>query len=150
MLDALSRLTSRAVSVSDRSKKDFILNVIDSFPISVISISEAFRNRVTKGYQDESRWIRIIIIVKANTELGDNAVRLLYKLINDLLYFDDVEIEMRLCVSIRALKHKVFKLAHDEMKYLEYARTHEKLTRDIYIYNMSIKLYKYLRHYSHC
>ena len=150
MLDVLSRLISRAVSVLDRSEKDFILNVIDSFSVSVISVSEVFRNRVTKDYQNKSKWIRIIVIVKTNTELGDNAVRLLYKLINDLLYFDNVEIEMRLCVSIRALKHEVFKLTHDEMRHSEYARTYEKLTRGIYIYNMSTKLYKYLRHYSHC
>ena len=87
--------------------------------------------------------------MKVNAELGDNAVRLLYKLINDLLYFDDVEIEMRLCVSTRALKYEIFKLVYDEMRHSEYARTHEKLTRDIYIYNMSTKLHEYLRHCSH-
>ena len=87
--------------------------------------------------------------MKANAELGNNAIRLLYKLINDLLYFDNVEIKMRLCVSTRALKHKIFKLTYDEIRHSEYARTHKKLTRDIYIYNMSIKLHEYLRHYSH-
>ena len=88
--------------------------------------------------------------MKANAELGDNAARLSYKLINDLLYFDNVEIEMRLCVLTRALKYKVFKLIYNEIRYSEYTRTHEKLTRDIYIYNISTKIYKYLRHYSYC
>ena len=146
--DALSRLASRATS--DRSEEDSILDVVDSFPVSVISVSEAFRNRVAKGYQDKPRWTRVIATVKANAELGDNAIRLSYKLINDLLYFDNAEIGMRLCVPTRALKHEVFKLAHDEMGHPGYARTHEKLTRDIYIYNMSTKLHKYLRHCPHC
>ena len=57
---------------------------------------------------------------------------------------------MRLCVSIRVLKYEIFKLIYNKMRYLDYARTHEKLTRDIYIYNMSIKLYKYLRHCFYC
>ena len=48
---------------------------------------------------------------------------------------------------IRILKYEVFKLIHDEMKYLDYTRTHEKLIYDIYIFNMFIKLNKYLRHY---
>ena len=40
-----------------------------------------------------------MIIVKTNAELEDNVVKLLYKLINDLLYFNDSEKGIRLCVS---------------------------------------------------
>lgn len=58
--------------------------------------------------------------------------------------------KMRLCVLIRILKHEVFKLIYDEIKHLNYTHTHKKLTRDIYIFNMFIKLYKYLRYYPHC
>ena len=42
--------------------------------------------------------------MKINAKLEENAVKLLYKLINNLLYFDDAEIKMRLCVSIKTLK----------------------------------------------
>ena len=41
-------------------------------------------------------------------------------------------------------------MIHNEIKHSNYARTYEKLTRDIYFFNMFIKLYEYLRHYSHC
>ena len=56
---------------------------------------------------------------------------------------------MRLCVLIRILKYEIFKLAHDEMKHFNYARIYKKLIRDIYIFNMFIKLYKYLRYCFH-
>ena len=88
------------------------------FPVSVIAVSEAFRNRVARGYQDKLRWIRVLNTVKANNELEvDNAAKLPYKLINNLLYCDDPERGMRLCVSTRILEHEVFKLAHDEMRH---------------------------------
>ena len=60
--------------------------------------------------------------VKVNAGLGDNAARLPYKLINDLVYFDDPERGMRSCVPTRTLEHEVFKLAHDEMGHPGYAR----------------------------
>ena len=53
---------------------------------------------------------------------------------------------MRLYISI-VLEYKILKLAYNEIEYLEYARTYKKLTRNIYIYNLSIKLYEYLRYY---
>ena len=87
-----------------------------------------------------------MIIMKVNAKLEDNAIRLLYKLINNLFYFDDLERGMRLCMLIRILKYKIFKLIYDKMRHFNYIRIYEKLIRDIYIFNMFIKLYKYLRH----
>ena len=43
-------------------------------------------------------------MIKINAELEENAIKLLYKLINDLLYFDDVGIEMRLYILIKILE----------------------------------------------
>ena len=37
-------------------------------------------------------------------ELKENAIKLLYKLINNLLYFDNVKIKMRLYILIKILK----------------------------------------------
>ena len=85
--------------------------------------------------------------MKTNIKLKKNIIRLLYKLINDLFYFNDIDIKIRLYVLIRVLKYEIFKLTHNEIRHLKYARTYKKLTRDIYIYNVFIKLYKYLRYY---
>ena len=53
---------------------------------------------------------------------------------------------MRLYIFIKILKYEIFKLIYDEMKYFNYVRTHEKLIRNIYIFNISIKLHEYLRY----
>ena len=79
--------------------------------------------------------------------MKNNFIKLLYKLINDLLYFNDFKREIRLYVLTKSLKYEVFKLTHDEIEYFNYARIYKKLTRNIYIFNILIKLYKYLRYY---
>ena len=50
---------------------------------------------------------------------------------------------------LTVLKYDILKLTYNEIKYLEYTHTHEKLTRNVYIFNIFTKLYKYLRYYSH-
>ena len=54
---------------------------------------------------------------------------------------------MRLYVLIKLLKYKIFKLIYDKVKYLNYIRTYKKLIRNIYIFNVLIKFYKYFRYY---
>ena len=48
------------------------------------------------------------------------------------------------------MKIKVFKLAHNEMGYPDYAYTHERLIEEFYIFNMTTKLYEFIRYCSHC
>ena len=57
--------------------------------------------------------------MKTNANLEDNAARLFYKLINNLLYFDDNEKDLRIYILI-AIEAEIFKLAHDEIEYLRY------------------------------
>ena len=71
---------------------------------------------------------------------------MLYKLINDLFYFDNDERDLRFCVLI-VIKVEVFKLAHDEMRYFDYAYAHKRLIKEFYIFNMTTKLHKFIRHY---
>lgn len=54
---------------------------------------------------------------------------------------------MRLCILTKFLKSKIFNLIYNKMKDFAYARIYKKLIRNIYIFNIYIKLYKYLRHY---
>ena len=88
--------------------------------------------------------------MKININLNNNAIKLFYKLINELFYFDNFEKKMRLYISTTILKYEIFKLIHDEIKYFNYTRIHEKLIRDIYIFNIFIKFHKYLRYCSYC
>ena len=145
VLDTLSRLVSRSLY---RSKESLILNT-NSFLVSIILVSEVFRDRVVKSYQNKSRQTRVITIVKLNTKLSNNATKLSYKLVNNLLYFNDSKRGIRLYVSTKTLEYEVFKLAYNKIGYLGYVRTYKKLTRSIYIFNILTKLYKYLRYYSY-
>ena len=72
-----------------------------------------------------------------------------YKIIDDLLYFDDDKRDLRFYVLI-IMKTEIFKLAYNEMRYLDYARTHKRLIEKLYIYNIITKLYKFIRHCFHC
>ena len=51
--------------------------------------------------------------------------------------------KIKLRFLIKQTFKEVFKLVYNKMKHLNYIRIYEKLIRDIYIFNMFIKLYKY-------
>ena len=70
---------------------------------------------------------------------------MLYKIIDNLLYFDDDEWNLRLYVLI-VIKVEVFKLAHNEIKYFDYAYTHKRLFKKLYIFNIITKFYEFIRH----
>jgi len=89
-------------------------------------------------------------IVKRNNNLGENAAKLAYEVVDQVLYFKDDEQGLRLYIPTTAIEAEVFKLAHDEMGYPGYARTHERLTEGVYIYNMSKKLHEFIRHCPSC
>ena len=82
----------------------------------------------------------------ANVDLEDNIIKLLYKLFNNLLYFDNLERDIRLYILI-VLKYKILTLTYNKIRYLKYTRIYKKLTYSVYIFNIFIKLYKYLRYY---
>lgn len=145
--DALSRLASRDYSTeSDEAELDAL--VVEANAVSLIQISDSFKARVQQGYQ-EPRWQRIITMVKRNDELGENATKLPYELKDGLLYCKGDLGALRLCIPSE-LEKEVFKLAHDEMGHPGYARTHERLTTGLFIYNMATKLHEYIRHCPHC
>lgn len=155
--DALSRLASRDYDTtgSDEAELDALIadaypvsTIVDAYPVSMIQVSDDFKARVQQGYQ-EPRWQRIMSTVKRNNELGENAAKLPYVLKDGLLYCKGELGALRLCIP-SDLEKEVFKLAHDEMGHPGYARTHEKLTTGLFIYNMATKLHEYIRHCPHC
>ena len=74
---------------------------------------------------------------------------MLYKIIDDLLYFDDDKRDLRFYMST-ILKAKVFKLTHNEIRYFDYAYTHKRLIEKLYIFNMTTKFHEFIRHCFHC
>ena len=82
-------------------------------------------------------------IIRDNKALRENAIKLSYRIIDKLLYFNNNEKRLRLCVLL-ALKIEIFKLTHNKIRYLEYARTHERLTKKLYIFDITIKLHEFI------
>ena len=68
-----------------------------------------------------------------------------YKIIDDLIYFDDDEKGLRFYM-LTIMKIEVFKLAHNEMRYFDYVYTHKRFIEKLYIFNITTKLYKFIRH----
>ena len=84
-----------------------------------------------------------------NETFKENVIKLSYRVINNLLYFDNNEKGLRFCIS-SIMKIKVFKFIYDEMGYFDYARTYKRFIKELYIFKMIIKLHKFIRYYSHC
>ncbi len=144
--DALSRLASREFRPETDESLDAL--TVQCFPATLVEMSPEFRQRLLDGYQ-EPRWQRVLKLLRDNELLGENAAKLPYRIINELLYFDDDERGLRLCIP-SAMEAEVFKLAHDEMGHPGYARTHERLTEGLYIFGMATKLHEFIRHCPHC
>ena len=87
-------------------------------------------------------------VVRNNEALKKNVAKLSYRVINNLLYFNNNKRDLRLCIS-SLIKEEVFKLAYNKTGYLDYARTHERLTSNLYILEITSKLYKFIRYYSY-
>ena len=146
--DALSRLASREFRPETNESLDALF-AVRCFPVSLVEMSPDFRQRLLLGYQEEPRWERVMRMVLDNEALGENAAKLPYRVVDSLLYFDDDEKGLRLCIP-SAMEAEVFKLAHDEMGHPGYARTHERLTEGLYIFGMATKLHEFIRHCPHC
>ena len=84
-------------------------------------------------------------VIRNNKVLKENAAKLSYRIINNLLYFNNNERGLRLYIS-SLIKEEVFKLAYNEISYSSYARTHERLISNLYILRITSKLYKFIRY----
>lgn len=111
-------------------------------------MSEGFREQLIEGYK-EPRWERIRATIQANEALGENAAKLPYGIIRNLLYYKDAAKGYRLCIPSN-LHKEVFSLAHDSMGHPGYTGTHEKLTESLYIHDLSKHLHDYIRHCPQC
>ena len=74
---------------------------------------------------------------------------MLYKIIDNLLYFDNNKKGLRLYILF-AIEVEVFKLAYNKIRYSRYTYIYKKLTEGLYIFNIIINLYKFIRYYSYC
>ena len=146
VFDIFFRLTSRKY----RPETDESLNILTTvhyFSINLVEMSSEFRQRLLNSYQ-EPRWTRVLQIIRKNQIFDENVVKLLYRLIDEILYFDNNEKDLRLYIS-STIKVEVFKLVYNEIDHSDYIRIYKKLIEGFYIFGIIIKLHKFLRYYLH-
>ena len=153
--DALSRLPivdscrTRLIERDELSKETPRSEMVSAHPVTLVELSDEFKTRLIQGYSDDPRWTRIRDMVTANADLRENAAVIPYKMLQQLIYFDDVELGLRLCIP-EPLVQEVFRLAHDEVGHQGYDRTHQRLSEGLYIYNMAKHLRVYITHCPEC
>ena len=150
--DTLFCLASQSYC-SSVSAEDLSLNTlmteIFTYAANLVKISDIFCQCLIKTYQAESRWKHIWVIIEDNKAFDENAVKLLYQLMKNLIYFNNMKQEACLCISHNLVK-KVFQLTYNELDYADYVHTHKCLSQDLYIYNIMTYLYKYIWACSQC
>ena len=85
-------------------------------------------------------------IIRDNKALKKNVAKFSYRVINNLLYFNNNKRDFYLYIS-SSIKEEVFKLAYNEISYLDYIRTYERLINNLYIFKIASKLYKFIHYY---
>ena len=122
---------------------------VSAHPVTLVQLSEDFKARLRQGYVDDPRWVRIRETLDNNQALGENAAELPYRIIRDLIYYQDPDQGRRLCIP-QPLVGEVFRLAHDDTGHQGYDRTHQRLTEGLYIAKMAKQLREYIRHCPDC
>ena len=67
-----------------------------------------------------------------NEVFKENVIKLSYRVMNNLLYFDNNEKDLRFCI-FSIMKIKVFKLIYDEMNHFDYIHIYKRLIKELYI-----------------
>ena len=118
-------------------------STIKYYPVSLIKSNPAFRQRLIKKYEAEPRWSRILKQIQNIKYFKKNAVELLYQILDNIRYFENDERGLRLCITT-VIEGEVFKLTHDKIRQPDYTRTYKRLTQGLFIYNLFIKLHKFI------
>ena len=130
--------------------KDFLLTEYASvYSATLVKMNEVFWARLLKVYDTESQWDCIQIMISNNDILEENTIKLLYWVIWKLIYFNDSEQDLCLCIFTDLIK-KVCQLTHNKLSYSEYFCMHKHLTQGFYIHNLLKQLHNFIRYCSQC
>ncbi len=116
---------------------------------TLVEVSDQLRQDIKRGYAEEPKWERILRMLERNNALGPDAARLPYEIRDGLIFYKDLEKGPRLCIP-KSLYGRMFKIAHDDIGHPGYARTHERLTDSLYLYDLSKNLHEYIQHCPQC
>ena len=155
--DALSRLPvveetrefladRRATTVNKDKVNE---NTQYGYPVAVVELSEESLTRIKAAYGEDTHCAQIMEQLEDNNHLREDGARLPFLLRRGLIDFDDEELGRRL-VTPTEFDQELFYEAHDNTGHPGYARTHERLAREFYIFNMAKKLKDFVAHCPDC
>ena len=149
--DALSRLASTLGAIKDPDELGTLETLhAYTFHATLVEMSVPFKEQLVLGYTKDIHWRRIMEVIDANDNLGDNAAHLPFLQRQGLLYHvDQINGTERLCVP-DSMAGDIFKLAHDELGHPGYHRTHQRLTGSVHIHQMAKKLKEFIHHCPQC
>ena len=139
--------TAQLKSLKDIFKNSLLTEYISVYSAILVKMNEVFWIKLLKVYNTESQWDHIWTMISENDTLRENAAKFPYCLIWKLIYFDNSEHSLCLCISYDLIK-KVFQLTHDKLEHSDYVYTHKCLMQDLYIHNLLKQLHKFIRYCS--
>ncbi|SLM36754.1 reverse partial [Lasallia pustulata] len=118
--DALSRLMNKAAeeqvgTFSDKGTLDEVF----AFHVSLVELTESYRAKLVKAYNEDKQWSKIIDALRKHAESQkkekepEPPKNIQFRLIEGLVYYQELDGRRRLCIS-KSLEKKVFELAHDD------------------------------------
>jgi integrase-like protein len=140
--DALSRL--QAKKTSDTNLMDLDALHANAYTATLVELSDDFRAKLLDGYTKDTRWSKVMNILKSSEESDDPMKAVLpYFLERDLLYTTGTSsTERKLCIP-RSLVPEIFELAHDSAGHQGFNRSYERLA-GLAIYKGSRLLRQYI------
>lgn len=118
---------------------------------TIIKMKPEFKARIVHGYTKDKMWCKTLATLRANDELEDNTAKLPFVLLDSLIYYQDPAYGERLCLpGDKSLLRDVFSMVHDHLGHAGYARTHQRLTENVYIHRLPSLLKDYLAHCAEC
>ncbi|KAF7852733.1 hypothetical protein EAF04_010926 [Stromatinia cepivora] len=153
--DALSRLhitdTAAQKQVASAAEQVYSIHSELAYPVAVLQIGEAWLQKLKTSYMLDPRTAKLIDEIEENSSLGINAADLPFEFKQGILYAkpDGIHTKRRPVVP-KGMEGEMFEYAHDQIGHLGYDRTHERISANFYVFNISKKLRAYLYHCHQC
>ena len=100
----LADWTAQLKSLKDIFKNTLLTEYTSVYSAILIEMNEAFHIKLLEVYNTESQWDCIWKMILNNNTLEENTAKLLYCLIWKLIYFDNSEQDLCLCISHDLIK----------------------------------------------
>ncbi|SLM33512.1 reverse partial [Lasallia pustulata] len=144
--DALSRLMNKAAEERvGTSSDEGTLDEVFAFYVSLVELTESYRAKLVKAYNEDKQWSKIIGALRKHAESQkkekepEPPKNIQFRLIEGLVYYQELNGRRRLCIP-KSLEKKVFELAHDDNHHCGFHRAYDVVTSNLYLRKLSKRL----------